>query len=59
MHNHIAFLVRLKSLAGGRILERNWDKSLKSFLPCYSQSPLLTDFTPPSPLEQKWFEIGL
>ena len=26
----------------GRILGRNWDKSLKSFLPCYSQSPLLT-----------------
>jgi hypothetical protein len=31
----------------GRILGRNWDKSLKSFPPCYSQSPLLTDFTPP------------
>ncbi len=40
----------------GRILGRNWDKSLKSFPPCYSQSPLLTDFTP---LEQKWFEAGL
>ncbi len=37
----------------GRILERNWDKSLKSFPPCYSQSPLRTDFIPP---EQKWFE---
>jgi hypothetical protein len=34
-----------------RILGRNWDKSLKSFPPCYSQSLLLTDFTPP-PLEQ-------
>jgi hypothetical protein len=31
----------------GRILGRNWDKSLKSFLPCYSHSPLLTDFTTP------------
>ncbi len=31
----------------GRILGRNWGKSLKSFPPCYSQSPLLTDFTPP------------
>ncbi len=41
----------------GRILRRNWDKSLKSFPPCYSQSPLLTDFTPPP--EQKWFETGL
>jgi hypothetical protein len=30
----------------GRILGRNWDKSLKSFPPCYSQSPLLTDFSP-------------
>ncbi len=26
---------------GGRILGRNWDKSLQSFPPCYSQSPLL------------------
>ncbi len=24
-----------------RIHEHNWDKSLKSFPPCYSQSPLL------------------
>ncbi len=31
----------------GRILERNWDKSLKSSPSCYSQSPILTDFTPP------------
>jgi hypothetical protein len=29
----------------GRILGRNWDKSLKSFPHCYS----LTDFTPPPP----------
>ncbi len=35
-----------------RILGRNWDKS---FPPCYSQSPLLTDFTPPPPLKK----IGL
>ncbi len=28
----------------GRILGRNRDKSLKSFPPCYSQSPLLTGF---------------
>jgi hypothetical protein len=30
-----------------------------SIPPCYSQSPLLTDFTPPPPPpppEQKWFE---
>ncbi len=39
-----------------------WKKSLRSFPPCYSQSPQLTDFTPtppPPPLEQKWFETGL
>jgi hypothetical protein len=27
------------------ILESNWDKNLKTFDPCYSQSPSLTDFT--------------
>ncbi len=32
-----------------RILGRKWDKSLQSFPPCYSQSPLLMDFTPPAP----------
>ncbi len=38
----------------------SWDKSLKSFPPCYSQSPLLTDFIPPAPPpQQKWFETGL
>ncbi len=37
-------------LSWGRILGRNWDRSLESFPPCYSQSPLITDFTPsPSP----------
>ncbi len=33
----------------GRILRRTWDKSLKSFPPCYSKSPLLADFNPPPP----------
>ncbi len=42
----------------GRILGRNWDKSLQSFPPYQSQSPLLADFTPLL-LEQKWFETGL
>ncbi len=43
----------------GQILGRNSDKSLKSFPPCYSQSPLLMDLTtPPPPLEQKWFATG-
>ncbi len=31
----------------GRILERNWDKSIKSFPPCYSQSPILYGFYVP------------
>jgi hypothetical protein len=37
---------KYKGEARGRILEHNWDKSLQSFPPCYSQSPLLTDFIP-------------
>jgi len=37
----------------GRILGRNWNKSLKSFPPCFSQSPLLRDFTPLPP-SQLW-----
>jgi hypothetical protein len=32
-----------------RILGRNWEKNLKSFPPCYSQSPLLMYFVPPPP----------
>jgi hypothetical protein len=49
---------RLKGKSSkGRILGRHWFKSPKSFPPCYSLSPLLTDFTPS--LEQKWFETGL
>ncbi len=42
----------------GRILGRNWDKS---FPPCYSQSPLLTDFYSPLPPWAKvvwnWFTM--
>jgi hypothetical protein len=44
--------LELDQLIRGRILGRNWHESLKSFPPCYAQSPLLTDFTPPT-LEQK------
>ncbi len=33
------------SCTRGLILRRNWDQSLKSFPPCYSQSPLLSDCT--------------
>jgi hypothetical protein len=45
-------------LIRGRIIGRNWDKSLKSFPPCYSQSPLLMDFTP-HPRNKKRFETSL
>ncbi len=39
---------------GGRILGRNWDKSIKSCPSCYSQSPLLKHFTPLPP----WVKVG-
>ncbi len=46
---HIAVVVQPSHMntfsTRGGILERNPDKSLKGFPPCYSQSPLLTDFT--------------
>jgi hypothetical protein len=38
-----------RNLIRGRILGRNCNKSIISFLPCYSQSPLLTEFTTPRP----------
>jgi|LakMenE01Jun11ns_1017448.scaffolds.fasta_scaffold8432406_1 hypothetical protein len=40
----------------GRILGRNWDTILKSFPPCYSQSPLLTDLLPP-PLSKSGLKL--
>ncbi len=41
---------RKQTLWRGRILGRNWDKSLQSFSPFfYSLSPPLTEFTPPPP----------
>jgi hypothetical protein len=54
---HAHYTVSLVRESRGQTLGRNWDKSLKSFPPCYSQSPLLTDY--PTSLEQKWFEPGL
>ncbi len=39
-------------------LDITWTIAFKSFPPCYSQSPLLTDYTSPS-LEQKCFETDL
>ncbi len=47
------FVQSLQCYSWGRILERNWYKSLASFPPCYSQSPLLL----PLPLEHKWFKL--
>ncbi len=44
IHHESAFLMAEK-LNWDRILGSNWDKSLKSFPPCYSQSPLLMVFT--------------
>jgi hypothetical protein len=38
---------RHKRFVRGRILGRNWNKSLKSFSPCYSRSPLLQILLPP------------
>ncbi len=35
-----SYLSKGYATAWGRILGRNWDNSLKSFPPCYSQSPL-------------------
>ncbi len=46
----------LHNYSRDRILRRSWDKSLKSFPLCYSQSPLIKDFTP-SPLEQKGLKL--
>jgi hypothetical protein len=40
--------LELDQFIRGRILGRNWDESQKSFPPCYAQSPLTTDFTPPT-----------
>ncbi len=44
-----ARVIAERGVARGRILGRNWDKTLKSFSPCYSHSLLLTDFTHPPP----------
>jgi hypothetical protein len=46
-------MMKITGGSRGWILGRNWDKSLKIFPPCYSQSPLLKDFIPP------WSKSGL
>jgi hypothetical protein len=40
----------------GRIPGRNWDQRLRSFPPCYAQSPLLTDLLPP-PLNKSGLKL--
>jgi hypothetical protein len=51
-------LVILRYMSRGRIHGHNWDKSRKSFPPCYSQPPSSTNgFYPPTPLEPTWFEL--
>ncbi len=49
-----------KKLTRGRILGCNWDKRLKSFPPCYSESPLLMDLflsPPPLPLSKSGLKL--
>ncbi len=48
--------VKNRSQTRGGLLRRNWDKSLKSFPPCYS--PQQTDLTPPPPPQQKCFKTS-
>jgi hypothetical protein len=43
-----------KSEIRGWILGSNWDRS---FPPCYSQSALLTDFSPPPPPPLPWAKV--
>jgi hypothetical protein len=43
----------------GRTFGRNWDKSLKSFPPCNSQSPPTNRFYPPPPLPPPPSKNGL
>ncbi len=46
-----------KGSCKGRIFGRDCDKSLKSYPPCYSQSLLPTDFTPPPPLSKRCLKL--
>jgi hypothetical protein len=46
--------LHLQRTSRGRILGRNWDKSSP---PCYSQSPLIRDFTPPPPFKKSGLEL--
>jgi hypothetical protein len=50
--------VRHRSSTEAGFLNKNGTSVLRVFL-LESKSPLLTDFTPSPPFEQKWFEAGL
>jgi hypothetical protein len=42
-----------------RVLGRNWDNNLRTFAPCYSQSPPLANFTPPFFLDLVFFGVSV
>ncbi len=52
-----SFVTNMLNFAWGRILGRNWDKSLQSFPPCCSQSPLITGFTSSPPLNESGLKL--
>jgi hypothetical protein len=49
IHKHPSPEAEFLDVIGTKVL------TLKKFPPCFSQSPLLTDFTPASHPPQKWF----
>jgi hypothetical protein len=49
IHKHPSPEAEFLDVIGTKVL------TLKNFPPCFSQSPLLTDFTPASHPPQKWF----
>jgi hypothetical protein len=53
------FFVSTPITVEAELLDVIGTKVLRVFLFAIYKSPLLADFTPPPPLEQKWFEIGL
>jgi hypothetical protein len=58
----LLYLTTISLTSGPEVefLDEIGKKSLKNFPPYYSQSLLLTDFTPfPPALEQKWFKTDL
>ncbi len=56
---HVLYTVqRTGHSTEAEFLDVTWTTVFKSFPPCYSQSPLLTDYTPPPPpLEQNGLKL--